>query len=274
MTRPDGADTDAQPDLAAVEPQPYPPPAVAPPPHHPAPRPPSRPAFSLRDAASALGLAGVLAVLGLPVGVVWALTSPRVELMRTELGFGYVQENPEEYVAADAIFSMIGIGLGIAVAITVWFAMRRRRGPLTAFGLAAGSIACQTVAWRFGRIGREDYEASIERMHVGWRFWRSHELLMVDFNPAEAYAELTKGHIAGMFDHLALGVLATMAFAAVFTYTVCAGWSKYASLSREDEEPETADGPSRGYAPYVVSPTSAPVSRNADDDGADGRLSS
>lgn len=226
----------------------------------------------LGDLRSALGVVGVLTVLGFPVGVVWALATPRVEMVRVERGFGLAEENPSEYIAGDAIFALMGFGLGVAAALTVWLTMRRRRGPLMLTALTVGSLACQTAAWRFGRMGRGEYEDSLDRMQIGWRFWRANDLLMVDFNPMAAYARLSAGDAAGMFEHLALGVLATMAFAAVFTYTLCAGWSRYSDLRTGDIPAPRQETDAAGD--YVVSHTPAPESRNAAEVDAGGRLSS
>lgn len=200
-----------------------------------------------RDLRYALGLCGFLAVMGLPLGILWALLVPRVELVHVQGGWAFTEENPEQYMAADGVFSLLGFAVGIAVAITVWIALRRRRGPLLLLGLVMGSILCQTVAWRFGRMGRDTYQATLDSVPVGWHVRRAPELLMVDFNPFKAFASLLNGDVSGMFSHLALGVLATMAFTAAFTYTMCAGWSKMVTL-RKNEEPIDDDVPSPIYA--------------------------
>ncbi|MGH8876221.1 MAG: hypothetical protein ACRD0P_02590 [Stackebrandtia sp.] len=195
-----------------------------------------------RDLLAAGGIAGILAVLGFPLGALWNILAPRVEMVRVDGGWGFAEENPEQYMGDDGVFALLGIGCGIAVAVAVWIALRSRRGPLMLTGLVLGSILCQTIAWRFGRFGRDDYLNSLDSVQVGWHTWRAPDLLMVDFHPFgsgepgkidTAWEALSHGDLAGMWDHLTLGVLATMGFTVAFTYTVCAGWSKYASLRAE-----------------------------------------
>jgi hypothetical protein len=236
-----------------------------------------------RDAWCALGVAMVLALLGLPMGAIWALTVPRVELVHVDGGWAFTEENPEQYMAADGVFALMGLGLGIVAGAVVWFVLRRRRGPLVLTGLVAGAIACQTVAWRFGRIGRDAYQASLDTVPIGWHVWRAPELLMVDFAPFgtgepgkvdTAWEALLAGDLPGMMSHLALGVLATMAFAAAFTYTVCAGWSKFASL-RSHEEPQWDDRPAPPMDPAEpANHHASPMMQNLPSSTKPGRLPS
>ena len=216
---------------AGDNPPPAPPPSAATP----------KPGDKRREILVALGIVGFLTVMGFPLGAVWALAVPRVELVHVDGGWAFTEENPEQYVAADGFFALGGLVLGIAAALIVWFALRRWRGPWVLAGLVLGAIGCQVAQWRFGRIGRDAYQASLDSVPVGWHVWRSPELLMTDFNPVEAFHSLTQGHYSDMMSHLALGVLATMAFTAAFTYTVLAGWSKFTTLRRHEEPAEDAD---------------------------------
>lgn len=204
-----------------------------------------------------LSVTGMLVVLGFPLGIVWQFSTPRVKLLHVEGGWGLAEENPEQYMAADGLFALIGIGVGIVVAIVVWATMRRNRGPLMLTGLVVGSILCQTVAWRFGRIGRDEYQAALDTVPVGWSVWRAPELLMTDFNIVEAGNSLLAGDFVGMMSHLSLGVLATMALAAAFTYTICAGWSRWPSLMPESHrapQPVPQAQPPTGQAKAEDSP--------------------
>lgn len=195
-----------------------------------------------RDLLAATGIVALLTVLGFPLGALWNLLAPRVEMVRVDGGWAFTEENPEQYMGDDGVFALLGLGAGITVALVLWLGWRSRRGPLMLTGLVLGSILCQTVAWRFGRFGRDDYLNSLDSVRVGWHTWRAPDLLMVDFHPFgtgepgkidTAWEAMVRGDLAGMWDHLSLGVLATMGFAAAFIYTVCAGWSKYASLRAE-----------------------------------------
>ena len=208
-------------------------------------RPPPRVPTTREDLRAAGLVVLALALLGLPLGVLWRVLTPRVEMLRVDGGFVLTQENPEQYMAADGVFMLLTGGAGIIAAVVVWFALRGRRGTLVLAGLAIGSIASTVVAWRFGRIGRDEYQASIvddEALYqVGWRVWRAPELLMTDFDVTDAFASLGSGDVAGMWSHLSLGVLAAMGVVAVTIYTMCAAWSRFTSL--------------RGPDPYDTPPT-------------------
>src|SRR5699024_5837086 len=139
-------------------------------------------------------------------GIVWQFSTPRVKLIHVEGGWGLAEENPEQYMAADGVFSLLGISAGSIVAVIAWVALRRYRGPLALTGLVVGSVLCQTVAWRFGRIGREEYQAALDSVPVGWSVWRAPDLLMTDFNIVEAGRGLAARDFTAMMDHLSLGV--------------------------------------------------------------------
>lgn len=177
-----------------------------------------------------------LAVVGIPLGLLWQAIAPRVELVATETGFRYTTESPEGYAGDDGMFTFLGLGLGMLAAIAVWMLLRRHRGPIQVVALVLGSIAAQVVAWRFGEWwGRIGFDAMLDGAQPGEHVFRPPRLLMINFDPGEAWNALLDGRVLAVGDHLQLGVLATMALAAVFIYTVLAGWSRYQSLSRETE---------------------------------------
>ena len=179
---------------------------------------------------------GVLAVLGVPLGLLWQAIAPRVELVATETGFRYTTESPEGYAGDDGMFTFLGLGLGVLAAIAVWMLLRRHRGPIQVTALVLGSIAAQVVGWRLGEWwGRIGFEAMLDGAQPGEHVFRPPKLLMINFDPGEAWNALMSGKVLDVGDHLQLGVLATTALAAVFIYTVLAGWSRYQSLSRETE---------------------------------------
>jgi len=210
----------------------------------------------------------VLAFLGLPLGALWGWLTPKVELVRVAAGFGLAKENPEEYMAADGVFALLGFGAGVAAAIMVWALLSARRGPWLLSGLVVGSIGCQVIAWQFGKIGRDAYLATLDQIPVGWHVWRAPELKMVSFDVGAAFEKLAAGDVTGMFANLSIGVLATMAFAAAFIYTVCAGWSRYPRLRAAEESiDEPVETP-------PISHDTTPMIRNADAAPPGGRLPS
>ncbi|QSB04244.1 hypothetical protein [Natronoglycomyces albus] len=178
------------------------------------------------DTRAAALLAVVLGFFGLPLAVLWQALTPRVEIVRTERSWAPTELDPAGFVLADLNFAAIGLIAGIIAAILVWNALRARRGPIILFGLVVGSLACQIVAWRFGSRHWEAFWDAVHAGEPGWTFMRPAQVRMADIDLYQAWSALSGGDFALMTDHLQLGVLATMALAAAFTYAMCAGWSR------------------------------------------------
>ncbi|WP_100446216.1 DUF2567 domain-containing protein [Glycomyces xiaoerkulensis] len=183
-----------------------------------------------RDLLAAGVLAVILTALGFPFAMLWQLITPRVEYLTVEGGWVPTESQPDGYVLADLYFSGLGLLLGIAAAMIAWAVMRERRGPAVLLGLTVGSVACQAVAWRLGRHEWESFWEAARAAPSGVHMWRPPSVLFVELDPAAAWDALLAGDLTGALGSLQLGALAVMALAAVFTYTVCAGWSRRPSL--------------------------------------------
>ena len=190
-----------------------------------------------RDLLASGALAVVLAALGFPYAMLWQVITPRVEFVTIEGGWVGVEAYPDDYVLADLYFAGIGLALGIIAAIAAWTVMRERRGPVVLLGLVVGSIACQVVAWRIGLSEWESFWEAMRGAPVGVHMWRPPAVLFVEFDFSAGWDALLDGNLGdaarGFWDGLKatrLGALAVMALAAVFVYTVCAGWSRRPSL--------------------------------------------
>src|SRR5690242_17558684 len=97
----------------------------------PAPPSPVAPSLLTRarpTAIAALVVALVVAALGGGVGWLWAAITPRLQVIKSDRGFLYADPEPEQPVAADGTFLLLGLGLGIVLAILVWMLLRRYRG--------------------------------------------------------------------------------------------------------------------------------------------------
>ncbi|BCJ61187.1 hypothetical protein Jiend_46090 [Micromonospora endophytica] len=105
------------PDTPAVEP---------PPPASPADPPPA--AAAPRVARTVAVTLLVLTLLGAPLGLLWATLAPATPVVKTPDGAVYGQPQPEQPVAADGWFSLLGLGFGVLAALAVWFVLSRRRG--------------------------------------------------------------------------------------------------------------------------------------------------
>ncbi|MDQ7904541.1 DUF2567 domain-containing protein [Phytohabitans sp. ZYX-F-186] len=171
-----------------------------------------------------LAVAVALAILGAPLGLLWRALAPDIPLIKVEGGARLTDPQPEEYVAADGWFTLLGLGFGVLAAIAVWVLLRRYRGPVVLLGLAVGTVGAALVAWWLGSlIGHGDFDRLLASAPAG--------------TPLSQPAELR----AGGFEWL-WGVIPTLqgdvllpAFGAVVIYTLLAGWSRYPSLVPEPE---------------------------------------
>ncbi|MFI1193790.1 DUF2567 domain-containing protein [Micromonospora sp. NPDC020750] len=182
-------------------------------------RPARRPGRSI---AVALGAVAALAALGVPLGLLWAAVAPDTPVVKTAAGAVYAQPQPEQPIAADGWFSMLGLGFGVLAALALWVLLRRRRGPAGLLAGVLGGLAAAPVAWQVGRrVGLSTYDRLLADAPVGRAFTKP--------------ADLRAGGVHWFLDVLPVpyGNLLLPAFAAAVTYTLLAGWSRWPSLRRE-----------------------------------------
>ncbi|HWG99295.1 MAG TPA: DUF2567 domain-containing protein [Pilimelia sp.] len=199
----------------------WPPPAPPSAGHAPAPRP----------ARSGLGTVAVtlaLAALGAPLGLLWAAVTPRVPMQMTSYGVWPVTSQPEEYIAADGMFALLGLGFGVLAAIAVWHLRPRHRGPVGLAAVTVATFAAGVLGWRLGRWwGLAEYAAFVRGAPVGATIDKPVDLLAVD-----------AGVAFGVLPWVG-GVVLLPAVGAAAAYTLMAGWSAYPSL--RPEPPPSAD---------------------------------
>ncbi|HEY0699244.1 MAG TPA: DUF2567 domain-containing protein [Micromonospora sp.] len=196
---------------------------------------PRRPGRALVTVAATAGLIGLL---GVPLGLLWRVLAPSIPVVRTEDGAVLSEPQPEQFIAADGWFSLLSVAFGALVAIGVWLLLRRWRGPLGMVAVAIGGIAAAVLAWQLGRrIGLADYHRLLESAPLGQIF---------DKPP-----DLRAGGVDWLFGVLPVirGDLLLPAFAGVVVYTLLAGWSTYPGL-RPEAEPVPAFPP----GPYPPGP--------------------
>ena len=143
-----------------------------------------------------------VAALGVPLGLLWSWLSPTVPVGRSAQGEIVVTDpSPEQFVAADGWFTLLGLGFGVAAAIAAWLILRRDRGPALLLGVVVGALGAAGVAWQVGRrLGLADYDRWQQVAAAGETFDR----------PPDLHAH---------------GPLLVPAFAAVIVSTLLAGWS-------------------------------------------------
>ncbi|GAA4576745.1 hypothetical protein GCM10023176_48890 [Micromonospora coerulea] len=212
----------------------------------------ARPARGIRrTAALTLGIAILLTVLGAPLGLLWAVVAPDTPVLRTAEGAIYATPQPEQPIAADGWFSLLGLGFGVLAAIALWFLLRRRRGPVGLLAGTLGGLGAAVVAWQVGRrIGLSTYQRLLDSAPDGRAFTKP--------------ADLRAGGVDWLLGVLPVphGDLLLPAFGAAVTYTLLAGWSRWPSL-RPEPEPE----PYRAWPPIGPAAggplSSAPADRPA-----------
>ena len=178
------------------------------------------PSRSLRRTAVVAVLAGlVVAAAGAPLGVLWHYLAPTVPVVDAGAnGFVVNDPSPEQYVAADGWFTIIGFVFGLVAGIVAWLVLRRHRGPGLLLGVTIGALAAAPVAWFAGRmIGRSAYE-----------HWRD--------------VAAAGGTYQAPPDLHAKGALLVPAFAAVIVLTLLAGWSNDPDLDRPGAKPGYGHG--------------------------------
>ncbi len=203
--------------------------------------PPRRP---LRPTLAAAALTAVaLAVAGGPLGLLWHHLSPAVPVINAGQGRIVVNDpSPEEYIAADGWFTLLGLAFGLTAAITAWMLLRRHRGPWLLAGVTLGSLAAAVVAWQAGRlIGRGAYQQ-----------WQETSAQAATYQaPPDVHA---------------YAVLLVPAFAAVIALTLMAGWSNDPDLDEPGAQPgygrDLGDSEARRFSsdwPGGPDPTAAPA---------------
>jgi hypothetical protein len=195
------------------------------------PRPPRR------TLALGAGLAGLaVAALGAPLGLLWSAVAPDVPVVKAENGGVLADPQPEQFIAADGWFSLLGLAFGVLAAVAVWRVLASQRGPLALVGVVLGAVAAGVLAWGVGRqIGLEEYRGMLESAPVGATLSRPPDLRAAGFPRLYGLVPTIQGDVL------------MPAFAASVTYTLLAGWSRYASLR---DEPDAVD---EAVAPPAVS---------------------
>jgi hypothetical protein len=159
-----------------------------------------------------------LAVLGVPLGLLWAALAPDVPVRVTETGAVFAEPQPQQPIAADAWFVLLALGFGVLAAAGAWRLAVRLRGPAGLLALTAGLLAAGLLGWWVGRAGLAGYQDALPAAVPGTVLDRPADLRVVQ---------------ARWWPPMLAGVVLVPALSAAVTYTLLAAWSKFPSLRPE-----------------------------------------
>jgi len=156
----------------------------------------------------------VLAVvgLGIPFGLLWTTLAPDVPVLVAHGDVFYAEPQPEQLMAADGWFLLLGLPVGVVAAVVMWLIARPYRGLPGLVLLSLGAIGCGVVAWWVGRqVGLASYQELLAAAETGTQLSRPPDL---------RWAQLSG------WPPRATGVVLVPALAAAITYTLVAAWSR------------------------------------------------
>ncbi len=94
----------------------------------------------------------LLALCGVPAGLLWSWLAPRADFEVVEGGAVPVgRPSAELLVADDAVLVLVLAGLGLLAGLAAW-AMRRRRGIAVLVATALGTAVAGLLAWQLGEL--------------------------------------------------------------------------------------------------------------------------
>ncbi len=137
------------------------------------PAPEKHPLVSRREVGVAVAAVGALALLGVAVGALWTAVSPHVGVVITSGGPSFQPNGGDEFYAAEGVFGLISVVMGVLSAVATWYGLRQWRGPMQLLALVLGGLAGAVVAWQLGRsLGLSQFQELLRSTDVGREFNR------------------------------------------------------------------------------------------------------
>ncbi|WP_433302691.1 hypothetical protein ACQP2F_09875 [Actinoplanes sp. CA-030573] len=194
-----------------------------------------------RTVAVTVLTAAVVMALGGPLGLLWAWIAPSVPVIATGENIVVNDPSPEEYIAADGWYTILGLAFGLLAAVVAWLLLRRDRGPFLLLGVVAGTLGAGYLVapWVGEMIGKSAYEHWQDTATRGATY----------LAPPEVHST---------------GPMLVPAFAAAILLTLLAGWSNDPDLENPGAKPgygpnTAAAGGSWPGDPASPAPDAAPV---------------
>jgi hypothetical protein len=103
------------------------------------------------DVRAGVVTAVALVLLGAPAGLLWAVLAPRVTVLLSGSTPRLVTTDRDVFIAADATFLAVVLGVGLLCGAAAWV-LGRRHGLAVVLGLAAGGLLAAYVASRTGAL--------------------------------------------------------------------------------------------------------------------------
>lgn len=103
------------------------------------------------EVAAGVGTAAAVALLGAPIGLLWAAVAPKVSVVRTSEGLNLLSAQTKAFVGADGWFLVIGLLAGVLCGVLAW-RFGRSRSLATVLGLTVGGVLAAVIAWRVGHL--------------------------------------------------------------------------------------------------------------------------
>lgn len=129
---------------------------------------PATAAPSLQQDGFAGGLAAVVTVLlGAPVGLLWAATAPRVDIVISGKDVQLAEPGTSAFIAGDGFFLLAVLLAGAVGGLLAWW-LGREHGPALVLGLTLGGLVAAYVAMRVGStVGAEEVQAAVRAGQQG-----------------------------------------------------------------------------------------------------------
>ncbi len=104
-----------------------------------------------RDLRVAAVLAALLAVFGIPLGLLWGIWSPPGPEARILRPGVFIPGETEAFVAADGRYLVITAAVGLVAGLVAW-RLTTHRGPLVLLGLVVGGLVGSLLMELFGHL--------------------------------------------------------------------------------------------------------------------------
>lgn len=117
------------------------------------------------EALTGLGCLAAVAVVGVPVGLLWRAIAPRAVAVVSDKSVDLVNSETKAFIAADGTLLLLGLAGGLLTALATW-RFARRRGVGTLLGLLVGAGLAGFLAWRTGLLG-QDRQTLLQAVRAG-----------------------------------------------------------------------------------------------------------